>query len=56
MARPKWIPKDVWKFIKHGRRPDFISKKVWKMLKKGIKVSLTEAAVRILENMIVLLK
>jgi hypothetical protein len=48
MARPDWIPKDVWKFIKHGKRPKCIPKPIWKMLKAGVKNALTKEAVKLL--------
>lgn len=48
MGRPDWIPKDVWKFIKHGKRPKCIPKPVWKLLKAGVKNEATKAAVKIL--------
>lgn len=55
MARPEWIPKKVWKVIKHGKRPKIIPKKVWKMLKAGVKTEATEVAIKLLEKMIGLL-
>ncbi len=56
MARPKWIPKDVWRFIKHGKRPKVIPKPVWKLLKEGVRIKVTEQAVKILEKVIILMK
>lgn len=56
VARPKWIPKDVWKFVKHGKRPKIIPKKIWKMLKEGVRMKATEEAVKLLEKIINLLK
>lgn len=56
MARPDWIPKDVWKFIKNGKRPKCIPKPVWKLLKAGVKNAATKEAVKILGKIIFLLK
>lgn len=56
MARPKWIPKDVWRLIKHGKRPKVIPKPVWKLLKEGVRIKVTEQAVKILEKIIILMK
>lgn len=52
MARPKWISKKVWKYIKHGKRPPIIPKPVWKMLKEGVRMKATEEAVKILEKIL----
>ena len=56
MARPGWIPKDVWRLIKHGKRPKFIPKEVWKMLKEGVRIKATEEAVKLLAKLIKLIK
>lgn len=56
MARPDWIPKDVWRIIKHVKRPKCIPKPVWKMLKEGVRVKVTEEAVKILGKIIKLMK
>jgi len=48
MARPDWIPKKVWKVIKHAKRPKFIPKDVWKMLKDGMKTEATQMAVKLI--------
>ena len=46
MSRPDWIPKDVWRFIKHGKRPKCIPKPIWKLLKAGVKNEASEISLK----------